>query len=84
MYPALADRVADLVARVDANDREIVRINTRAMPDGSERLAGAELIARGLKGFNAGPTTIPRITTDLQLPGFEYKPLDPYTWPRSR
>lgn len=82
VYPALAARVADLVARVDANDREIVRINTRAMPDGSERLAGAELIARGLRGFNAGPNTIPRITTDLQLPGFEYNRDGLYMWPR--
>ena len=35
VYPALAARIADLAARVDANDREIERINTRARPDGS-------------------------------------------------
>jgi hypothetical protein len=84
VYPALAARIADLAARVGANDREIVRINTRAMPDGLERLAAAELVARGLTAFVSGPNAIPRITTDLHLPAFEFRPLDPYVWPRSR
>jgi hypothetical protein len=75
VYPALAARIADLAARVGANDREIVRINTRA---------AAELVARGLTAFVSGPNAIPRITTDLHLPAFEFRPLDPYVWPRSR
>ena len=30
-YPTLAARLADLAARVDANDRDLARINTRAL-----------------------------------------------------
>jgi hypothetical protein len=84
VYPAFAVRLADLAARIDANDRETERINTRARPVGAEWLAGAERIARGLKGFNDGTADVPRITRDLRLPGFGYNRHDPYTWPRSR
>lgn len=65
LYPTLAARLADLAARIDANDRETERINTRARPVGAEWLAGAERIARGLKGFNDGTADVPRITRDL-------------------
>ena len=83
VYPAFAARVADLAARVDANDREIEKCNTRARPSGAAWLAGAEMVARGLKGFNDGTANVPRITTTLRLPGFEYNRQHPYTWPRS-
>ena len=84
VYPAFAARVADLMTRVDANDREIERCNTRARPIGAAWLAGAELVARGLKGFSDGPSNIPRIVGDLRLPAFEYRRGDLYAWPRSR
>ena len=73
VYPALSARLADVVARIDANDREIEKVNTWARPDGAEGLAGAEMVARGIKGFNYGLTNIPRITRDLRLPSFEEK-----------
>ncbi len=84
MYPALAARLADLAARIDANDREVEKSNTRAKPNGAQWLAGAELAARGLKGFNDGAANVPRITEELRLPRFEYNRHDPYTWPRLR
>jgi hypothetical protein len=83
VYPAVAARLADIVARIDANDREIEKVNTRARPDGAEGLAGAEMVARGLKGFNYGLTNIPRITRDLRLPSFDDKKDGPYAWPQS-
>ncbi len=82
MYPVFATRLADLTARIDANDREIETINTRARPEGSEWLAGAEVVARNIEGFNVNTANIPRITRDLRLPAFEYNQLDPYVWPR--
>ena len=83
VYPALSARLADIVARVDANDREIEKVNTWAKPDGAEGLAGAEMVARGIKGFNYGLINIPRITRDLRLPSFEERRHGPYAWPRS-
>ena len=83
VYPPFAARVADLMARVDANDREVERCNTQARPSGAAWLAGAEMVARGLRGFSDGPSNIPRIVRDLRLPGFEYNRHDPYAWPRS-
>lgn len=84
LYPAAAASLADLAARIEANDSEIENSNTRARPSGAEWLAGAEIMARGLKGFSDGTADVPRITTNLRLPGFEYNRHDPYTWPRSR
>jgi hypothetical protein len=61
----------------------IERING-ALPDGAKWMAGAEIIARELRGFNDGTGNIPRITEQLRLPAFRYVGLDPYTWPRHR
>ena len=83
VYPSLAARLADLAARVSANDREIEHINTWARPSGAEGLAGAVLVARELKNFNDGTANVPSITAGLRLPGFDYHRRDPYTWPRS-
>lgn len=83
VYPGFAARVADLAARIDANDRDIEGINTRARPNGSEWLRGAELVARDLRGFNDGTANVPRIIGELRLPAFEYNRHDPYTWPHS-
>jgi hypothetical protein len=82
VYPKVAAKLANLAARIVENDREIEIINSRARPVGAEWLAGAERIARGLKGFNDGTADVPRITRDLRLPGFEYNRHDPYMWPR--
>ena len=83
VYPGFAARVANLAARIDANDRDIERINTRARPNGSAWLRGAELVARDLRGFNDGTANVPRIIAELRLPAFEYNRHDPYTWPHS-
>ena len=84
VYPAFAARVADLAGRIEANDREINESNTRARPRGAEWLAGAEMVARGLKGFVDGTADVPRITRDLRLPAFEYDRQAPTVWPPSR
>jgi hypothetical protein len=72
VYPTFAARLADLVTRIDANDREVEEFNMRALPSGAARLPTAELVARDLKGFNDGVTNVPRIIRDLRLPSFEY------------
>lgn len=68
-------------ARVDANDRELERINARARPDGAEWLAGAEMVARGVKGFNVSTASVPRITRDIRLPAFEFRANHDYALP---
>jgi hypothetical protein len=83
VYPAVSEQLADLVARIAANDAVIERIN-RKLPDGEKWLAGTELIARGLHGFNDGTATIPRITQMMRLPAFKYSGLEPYSWPPVR
>lgn len=83
MYPAAAASLADLAGRIEANDREIENSNPRARPSGAEWLAGAEMLARGLKGFVDGTADVPRITRDLRLPAFEYNRQALNIWPRS-
>jgi hypothetical protein len=51
VYPAVEHKLADLLARIDANDRQIEHINERALPAGVRRLVVAELVARGLPSF---------------------------------
>jgi len=81
VYPQLAPRLADLVARIEANDRELQWINTRERPNGAETLVSAEVIARDLGRFDrVGNVT--RITGQLRLPAFEFSASDPYHWPR--
>ena len=83
VYPAYATRLADLVARIKANDREVDRINLRAQPDGAEWLRSVELVARDLNGWNDGTATVPRLVRDLRLPAFEYDRHVLNVWPRS-
>jgi len=83
VYPAYATRLADLVARIKANDREVDRINLRAQPDGAEWLRSVELVARDLTGWNDGTATVPRLVRDLRLPAFEYDRHVLNVWPRS-
>ena len=47
LYPAFAQKLAELLVRVAINDREIDQINN-ALPKGADRLLVAELKARGL------------------------------------
>jgi uncharacterized coiled-coil protein SlyX len=84
VYPELSERLTGLVARIAANDAVIERINLKSLPDGAKWLDGTELIARGLRGFNDGTATIPRITQMMRLPAFQYAALDPYSWPPAR
>jgi len=80
VYPPLAAKLADLAARVAANDAAIERVNQK-LPDGKKWLAYAELVARGLKSFCDGTADIPRIAQHMRLPAFKYAGLDPYAWP---
>ena len=81
VYPPLAEKLADLVARIAANDAVLERVNQK-LPDGKKWLANAELIARQLSSFFDGTADVPRIANHMRLPAFRYAPLDPYTWPR--
>ena len=50
LYPAFTDKLANLLARIDDNDREIAYVNGR-LPWDEIPLLVAELVARGLEGF---------------------------------
>ena len=80
-YPAIAARLADLVARVEQNDREVERVNNRALPSGASGIRYAELVARGLPGFMDGTANIPRLTKQLRVPSFTYSGSDRFVWP---
>ena len=82
-YPTMAKQLADLAGRIATNDAVIERING-ALPDGAKWMAGAEMIARELRGFNDGTANVPRITQQMRLPAFKYLGQEPYTWPRHR
>ena len=71
LYPAFAQRLAELLPRIAANDREIEYINGRALPSGAKRLLVAELKARGLPSFIMNSMESPRITDHLQLPPWQ-------------
>jgi hypothetical protein len=79
LYPAFAQKLADLLSRVVINDREIDYINNRALPSGADRLLVAELKARGLSGWLVNGVESPRITDRLQLP--PWQPRSNYLWP---
>jgi uncharacterized protein YhaN len=83
IYPAFAHRLAELLPRIAASDREIEYINNHARPSGAQRLLVAELVARGLEGFVNNSIQTPRIIEELRLPAFEYSPHERYVWPRS-
>jgi len=79
VYPEFARRLAELLPRLAANDREVECINAQG-----KRLLVAELVARGLGGFVEDGVHTPRIVTDLRVPAWERDPREPYAWPRSR
>ena len=50
-YPDVAERLAELLARIVANDQAIEQINAHGLPRDHGRLLCAELAARGLDGW---------------------------------
>ena len=83
VYPGIAAQLADVVARIAANDAVIEGINRKQLPDGADRLACAEVVARQLRGgFVDGTAHVPRITEQLRLPAFYYSAHEAYSWPR--
>jgi hypothetical protein len=74
--PAFADKLANLLARIDDNDREIAYVNGR-LPSDARPLLVAELVGRGLEGFVQGGLSTPRITSQLRLPAFKRCPSAP-------
>lgn len=80
VYPEVADRLVELLSRIVANDRVVERVNN-GLPDGANRLRGAEEVARGLQGFKAGLENVPQMTTALRLPGFAFSAQWPWAWP---
>lgn len=85
-YPALVARLAALMTRVAASDREILHINRSALPDGAARILVAELIARDLQGFTLPGSAIHSVVVEsivngLRLPAFVPNQFAPYDWP---
>jgi len=72
VYPPLVAKLADLVARIAANDAEIAGL----LP--GDGVVGAEFKGRDIAHFHS---SIPRITEHMRLPAFEYAPQQPYAWP---
>jgi len=83
-YPSFEERIAELIAKIDANDREIDYLNSQALPAGAERLRSAELLAREVEAWRVNQTDVVRITRELCLPAFKHDQHRPYAWPRSR
>src|SRR5262249_47557932 len=79
LYPPLAQKLAELLSRVAANDREIDYINKQALPKGAERLLEVELIARELPGGVQAGIQTDRIIDLLRLP--PWHPRSNYLWP---
>jgi hypothetical protein len=78
IYPGFAQKLADLLPRLAANDREVEYINAHALPSDGGRLLVAELVARGLRGFVESGVQIPRITQELRMPAWERDPREPW------
>src|SRR5215469_15606783 len=60
VYPSFEARIAELIAKIDANDREIDYLNSQALPTGAERLRSAELVARGIEAWRMNQTDVVR------------------------
>jgi Sec-independent protein translocase protein TatA len=68
IYPEFERRLSAVLGRIAANDREVLWINRGRLPEGAERLLGAELVARGLGGFAWNGVQTPSIVEELRLP----------------
>jgi hypothetical protein len=67
VYPDFAEKLAELLPQLAANDHEVNIIN-RDRPAGAPMLLCAELKARGLASFQVGVSQLPRLTDVLVLP----------------
>jgi hypothetical protein len=67
IYPDFAEKLAELLPQLAANDHEVNIIN-RDRPAGAPMLLCAELKARGLASFQVGVSQLPRLTDVLVLP----------------
>jgi hypothetical protein len=83
-YPSMESRLGELIAKIEANDREIEFVNGHGLPLGAERLRSAELIARGIEAWRVKSADVVRISHELCLPAFKHDPHRPYAWPRQR
>jgi hypothetical protein len=83
-YPSIESQLGELIAKIEANDREIEYLNSQALPKGAEGLRSAELVARMIQAWRINQQEVVRITRELHLPSFEHDPHRPYAWPRSR
>jgi hypothetical protein len=83
VYPPMAEKLADLAARIAAHNAAIDRINKKGLPDGAEWVASAELVARGIESFSAGGLQLPSVVEQLRLPEFEPSVHKQYAWRRS-
>jgi len=55
--PSMEGRLGELIAKIEANDREIEFVNGHALPSGAERLRSAELIAREIEAWRVNLQT---------------------------
>ncbi len=83
IYPTTAALLAELLARIIANDQVIERINAHGLPRNHGRLLCAELAARGLNGWVKNWVQTPRITRETVLPSFRQGACG-NLWPRWR
>lgn len=86
-YPEMAGRLADLLARIAANDEKIEHINRHGLPRRRSRLLSAELIARGLDGWvQNGSALATRLTDEVRLPRWHLQSGagGALLWPRTR
>ena len=83
VYPPVAAQLVDLLGRIAANNEQVEFINRR-LPDSSERLLVAELVARGLGGYVQNSVEVPSVVRSVRLPAFHRTVHEPYAWPRSQ
>jgi hypothetical protein len=81
-YPAVVEKLVDLLLRIETCDREVRLVNSAKPPEanGDGRwLLETELTARGIQRFGLHDLQIMR---DLRLPKFE--PGDQFAWPKQQ
>ena len=83
IYPDFAQRLADLLARIEASNTDIEQTNLQ-LPKDAQPLLTAELVARKMDGWTKDAIDAPRLTASVRLPAFERTPHMPYAWPRQR
>ena len=79
LYPTVAQKLAEVLSRIAANDREVDYINKHALPKGASRLLEVELIARELPGWVQAGIQTWRVIDLLRLP--PWHPRTNYFWP---